>query len=156
MANENGKLPVYTCVDGVATDSCLVLGDGELAVTPYAQKVEAKLTAIAEKFKNNLKLSPDDVAFINVTGLPVYKALAVSTVVPNVGLDVVWIGKYADLIAAEYAYQFIVQATHQIKQAYSQSASGAPALAQDDMKAMAANVDKLRADAREEVRSASD
>jgi conjugative transfer pilus assembly protein TraH len=152
--NENGKLPVYTCVDGTGPDSCLVLGDGELAVTPYAQKVEAKLTAIADKFKHNVKLTPDDIAFINVTGVPIYKALSVSTMAPNVGLDIVWIGKYADLIAAEYAYQFIVQATHQIKQAYSQSASNAPALVQDDMKAMSANVDRLRADAREEVRMA--
>jgi conjugative transfer pilus assembly protein TraH len=152
--NENGKLPVYTCVDGVGPDSCLVLGDGELAVTPYAQKVEAKLVAIADKFKTNTKLLPEEVAFINVTGLPVYKALAVSTAAPNVGLDVIWIGKYADLIAAEYAYQYIIQATHQIKQAYSQSSSNAPALAQDDMKTMAANVDRLRADAREEVRLA--
>jgi conjugative transfer pilus assembly protein TraH len=152
--NVNGKLPVYTCVDGVAPDSCLELGDGELNVTPYAQKVEAKLMAIAEKFKSNTKLTPEDISFINVTGLPVYKALSVSTMAPNVGLDVVWIGKYADLIASEYAYQFIVQATHQIKQAYSQAAANAPALAQDDMKAMSANVDRLRADAREEVRMA--
>jgi conjugative transfer pilus assembly protein TraH len=152
--NENGKLPVYTCVDGVAADSCLVLGDGELAVTPYAQKVEARLVAIADKFKANTRLTPDEVAFINVTSLPVYKALAVSTAAPNVGLDAVWIGKYADLIAAEYAYQYIIQATQQIKQAYSQAASNASAQVQGDMKTMAANVDRLRADAREEVRLA--
>ena len=152
--NENGKLPVYTCVDGVAADSCLVLGDGELAVTPYAQKVEARLVAIAGKFKANARLTADEVAFINVTSLPVYKALAVSTAAPNVGLDAVWIGKYADLIAAEYAYQYIIQATQQTRQAYSQAASNASAQVQDDMKAMAANVDRLRADAREEVRLA--
>lgn len=152
--NENGKIPVYTCVDSTDADKCLVLGDGELAVTPYAKKVEAKLLAIADKFRNNAKLTPDEISFINVTGLPVYKALAVTTAAPNVGLDTIWIGKYADLIAAEYAYQYIVQATHQIKQAYSQASSNAPALAQDDMKAMSANVERLRADAREELRAA--
>lgn len=152
--NENGKIPVYTCVDSNDADKCLVLGDGELAVTPYAKKVEARLLAIADKFKTNTKLTPDEISFINVTGLPVYKALAVSTAAPNVGLDTIWIGKYADLIAAEYAYQYIVQATHQIKQAYSQAASNAPAMAQDDMKAMSANVERLRADAREELRAA--
>lgn len=116
--------------------------------------MEAKLLAIADKFKNNIALTTDEIAFINITGLPVYKALAVSTAAPNVGLDTIWIGKYADLIAAEYAYQYIVQATHQIKQAYSQASSGAPAVASDDMKTMAANVDRLRTDAREEVRLA--
>ena len=152
--NQNGKLPVYGCVDSTTPEGCLVLSDDELAVTPFAQKVEAKLLAIADKFKNNIALTTDEIAFINITGLPVYKALAVSTAAPNVGLDTIWIGKYADLIAAEYAYQYIVQATHQIKQAYSQASSGAPAVASDDMKTMAANVDRLRTDAREEVRLA--
>ena len=152
--NQNGKLPVYGCVDSTTPEGCLVLSDDELAVTAFAQKVEAKLLAIADKFKNNIALTTDEIAFINITGLPVYKALAVSTAAPNVGLDTIWIGKYADLIAAEYAYQYIVQATHQIKQAYSQASSGAPAVASDDMKTMAANVDRLRTDAREEVRLA--
>lgn len=152
--NQNGKLPVYGCLDSTTPEGCLVLSDDELVVTPFAQKVEAKLLAIADKFKNNIALTTDEIAFINITGLPVYKALAVSTAAPNVGLDTIWIGKYADLIAAEYAYQYIVQATHQIKQAYSQASSGAPAVASDDMKTMAANVDRLRTDAREEVRLA--
>ncbi|KQQ44688.1 hypothetical protein ASF61_21405 [Duganella sp. Leaf126] len=152
--NENGKLPIYGCVDSTTPEGCLVLSDDELVVSPFAQKVESKLIAIAEKFKANVALTPDEISFINITGLPVYKALAVSTSLPNVGLDVIWIGKYADLIAAEYAYQYIVQATHQIKQAYSQASAGAPALAIDDMKTMSANVDRLRGDAREEVRLA--
>ena len=152
--NENGKIPVYTCVDSTDADKCLVLGDGELKVTPYAEKVEARLTSIANKFKNNQKLTPDEISFINVTGLPVYKALAVSTAAPTSGLDVIWISKYSDLIAAEYAYQYIVQATHQIKQAYSQASANAPAMAQDDMKAMSANVERLRSNARDEVRDA--
>lgn len=152
--NENGKLPVYGCVDSTAPEGCLVLSDDEIAVTPFAQKVETKLLAIADKFKLNIALTADEISFINVTGLPVYKALAVSTAAPNVGLDTIWIGKYADLIAAEYAYQYIVQATHQIKQAYSQASAGAPALAVEDMKTMATNVDRLRTDAREEVRLA--
>lgn len=149
--NENGKLPVYGCADSTTPEGCLVLSDDELTVQPYAQKVEAKLIAIADKFKNNVALTTDEIAFINVTGLPVYKALAVSTAAPNVGLDVIWIGKYADLIAAEYAYQYIIQATYQIKQAYSQASASAPALAHDDMKSMSENVDRLRANARAEV-----
>jgi len=154
--NENGKLPVYTCTDSNDADKCLVLGDGELTVKPYAQKVEAKLMGIADKFKTNTKLTPEEIGFINVTGLPVYKALSVSTAAPNVGLDVIWIGKYADLIAAEYAYEYIVQATYQIKQAYSQASSNSPAMVQDDMKSMMANVDRLRSEARDEVRLAYD
>ncbi len=152
--NENGKLPIYTCVDSDDADKCLVLGDGELVVKPYAQKVEERLTTIAEKFKNNVKLTPDEISFINVTSIPIYKALAVSTAAPTSGLDVIWISKYSDLIAAEYAYQYIVQSTHQIKQAYSQAASNAPALAQADMKAMASNVERMRSQAREELRAA--
>lgn len=149
--NENGKLPVYGCADSTTPEGCLVLSDEELTVQPYAQKVEAKLVTIADKFKNNVALTSEEIAFINVTGLPVYKALAVSTAAPNVGLDVIWIGKYADLIAAEYAYQYIVQATYQIKQAYSQASASAPAMAHDDMKSMSENVDRLRANARAEV-----
>jgi conjugative transfer pilus assembly protein TraH len=152
--NDNGKLPVYKCFDSADASKCLTLVDAEVDVKPYAQKVEAKLYAIADKFKNNQKLTVDEVAFINVTGIPVYKALAVTTVSSNAGLDAIWISKYSDLIAAEYAYQFIVQATHQVKQAYSQASAAAPNLVQENMKQMTLNIEKAKSDAREEVRLA--
>lgn len=152
--NENGKLPVYRCMDGTDEGQCLQLADDELRTSPFAEKVETKLLAIAAKFRNNVRLSDDDIAFVNVTALPVYKALAVSTALPNVGLDAVWIGKYADLIAAEYAYQYIVIATQQLRHAYAQAVATAPAAAQEDLKSMIASVDRVRANAREELRSA--
>ncbi|TWI69301.1 conjugative transfer pilus assembly protein TraH [Pseudoduganella lurida] len=152
--NEDGKLPVFACRDGTGPDECLDLGDAELAVTPFARKVEATLLAIAGKFRANARLSDEEIAFINVTALPVYKALAVSTAMPTVGLDNVWIGKYADLIAAEYAYQYIVQATYTLRQAYAQATAAVPAVAQDDLRRMIATVDRVKADAREELRTA--
>lgn len=152
--NQNGKLPVYTCSDGTGADACLQLADGEMATSPFARKVEAKLHTIAAKFRDNTRLTADEIAFINVTALPVYKALAVSTALPGVGLDEVWIGKYADLIAAEYAYQYIIISTQQLRHAYSQAVAAAPAAAQDELRHMIASVDRVRTDAREELRTA--
>ncbi len=152
--NQDGKLPVYACLDSTEADGCLAMGDDELAATPFARKVELKLQSIADKFRANVRLTDDDIRFINVTALPVYKALAVSTAMPGVGLDAVWIGKYADLIAAEYAYQYIVIATQQLRHAYAQAAAAAPAVAQDDLRRMTVSVERLRTDAREELRAA--
>lgn len=151
--NENGKIPIYVC-DTTIEDGCLAMSSGETTVTPYAQKVEAKLTRIADKFKDNEKLDATDIAFINVTSLPIYKALAVTTGVPNAGLDINWIGKYSDLIAAEYAFQFIVQASEQLQKAFSQSMQSSPGVAQSDFQRMQTQLDKAKNDAREEIRLA--
>lgn len=152
--NQNGKVPVYTCSDGAAADSCLSLADGEVAVTPYAKKIEDKLYTIASKFKSNIRLDNTEIAFVNLTGLPIYKALAVSTALPNSGLDQIWISKYADLIAAEYAFQFIIQSSVQIKTAYASASQGVPDIAQEGFKQMLLDLDKVKSDARDEVRLA--
>lgn len=152
--NQNAKIPVYTCADSSGENQCLIVSDDEVSVTPYAQKVEGKLNTIAAKFKDNKPLDSSEIAFINITGLPVYKALAVSTAVPNVGLDQMWISKYADLIAAEYAYQFILQSAQQIRQAFSQASQSVPGIAQEGLKQMLSDLDKTKADAREQVRLA--
>lgn len=152
--NENGKIAVYTCLDGTAPDQCLVLGDGEVAVTPFATKVEQKLNKIADKIKTNQALDADDIAFVNVSNIPVYKALAVSTATKNTGLDSVWIQRHADLIAAEYAYQFIYQLARQMNQALLDESITVANLPQETLKTIADNLQRSKAEARDEVRLA--
>lgn len=152
--NGNGKVPIYRCTDGTSEDQCLKLSDSDISVQPYVTKIQAKLRTIASKFRDNAKLSDDDIRFINITGIPVYKALAVTTASPNLGLDEVWIGDYAELIAAEYANQFVIQTTQQIKTAYAQASQSVPGPALDGYKTLLEELERLRTDAREEVTKA--
>jgi conjugative transfer pilus assembly protein TraH len=152
--NENGKIPVYGCSDGFTADQCLTVIDEEIDVKPYFQKVQTILNGIADKFRTNTKLTPEEIKFINVTGIPIYKALAVSTAAPNAGLDLQWIANYSYLIAAEYAFQYIVQTTQQVTVAYSQSTTSVSGPAKDSFNEMLRTIDKLRTASRAEVHDA--
>lgn len=142
--DDSGQFQVYDCSDGYLPDQCLVLKDTSLTVKPFGQHVEAKLTAIADKFKTNTALTSDEIKFINVTPVPIYKALAVHTARTTAADDIRWIARYSDLIAAEYAYAFIVQVSKQMQTAYSQQAMGSGATARAQLDKMTENLSRLK------------
>ena len=145
---------VYKCTNPAA-DQCLTLIPHQVTITPYKNRVLAQLTSIANKFKTNAALSTAEIQFINVTNLPVYKAMAVTTAKGNVGLDSVWINKYAELIAAEYAFYFISELSQQLRIAFAQSSMTAVKTATKDFKDLNNNVDKIMTSAREAIKVAS-
>ncbi len=152
--NDSATLDVYTCTDGWGPDACLTLGEGTVKIEPYGLVVHRKLTGIADKIKGNIKLSDPEIQFVNATNLPVFKALAVATARPSLGLDQAWIANYSDLIAAEYAYYFITQLSAQLRTAYSQARNSAPGPIVTSFEVLLANVDKAKGEAREEVKMA--
>lgn len=142
--DDSGKLSVYRCTDGTNPDECLSLGDELIEIKPFAHHVEEKLRAIAKKFKDNEKLTNDEIAFVNVSSLPVYKALAVYTAKPLAEHEALWIARHSDLIAAEYAYYFVIQVSKQMRAAFAQQRLAADAAAQESFDQMLANLSKLR------------
>lgn len=152
--DDSGRLEVYYCKDGVGSDECLDLGDDRIEVKPFAHYVEEKLVGIAEKFRNNQRLSSDEIAFVNVSSVPVYKALSVFTARRASDIDSVWIAKHSDLIAAEYAFYFIVQVSKQIRAAYGQHNAVAGAPAKEAYKEMLSNLQTLKDQAQRTLETA--
>lgn len=152
--DDSGKFEVYDCTDGTLPDQCMTLADVPVTIKPFSHHVEAKLVAIADKFKTNTALTSDEIKFINVTPVPVYKALAVHTAKKNADDDLRWIARYSDLIAAEYAYAFIVQVTKQLQTAYTQQGLGSGSTARAELDKMTDNMAKLKEQALATVTSA--
>lgn len=142
--DDSGNIEVYSCIDGDSKDECKILGDQSLKIKPFAHHVQEKLQSIAQKFKTNQKLSDPEVQFINVSSLPVYKALSVYTAKKDGEFEAVWIARHADLIAAEYAYYYVLQVTKQMQVAYTQQQLGSISAAQAQFTEMMGNLSKLR------------
>jgi conjugative transfer pilus assembly protein TraH len=142
--DDSGKIQVYACADGTGKDECRVLGDEVITVKPFSHQVQDKLEAIAAKFKSNEKLTESEIKFINVSALPVYKALSVYTARKDASFESIWIARHSDLIAAEYAYQFVLQVTKQMQVAYTQQQMGSVSTAQMQFNEMMGNLRQLR------------
>lgn len=120
-------IPIWQC-DSTDADGCLNPTEGTVTVTSFRKMVGDKLYSISDKISSR---QPHDnvqevIAFLNVTDLPVYKMLAVSTSLNNTAISDSLIGKYQDLIAAKFAEVFIDRAVADLRAAigkYSASAT---------------------------------
>jgi conjugative transfer pilus assembly protein TraH len=113
-------ITIWYCEDkDYSPDGCNKVSETTRVITPYKETVRKKLEDIAEKFRNNEKLTKDEIAFINVSMIPIYKTLAVATSIKNAAMDYIWIEKYSELIAAEYASAFIRKISIAIQTALS-------------------------------------
>ena len=86
---ELGLLPVWRVRPGAIAGQSPDSGKNRpdqietAAESRSSEESEDRLTSIADKFKANQKLSSTDIQFINLTNLPIYKALAVTTAKAN-------------------------------------------------------------------------
>lgn len=117
-------LPIWVC-DTTTDDGCLHPREGQITVKSFREMVREKMWAISDKIAarqphENLSQT---MAFLNVTDLPVYKMLAVSTSLSNTALADSLISRYQDLIAAKYAEVYIQLAVKDIQTALTAYAS---------------------------------
>lgn len=103
---DGGSAPLYRC--GQDQEKCLhptimstTLEGG------FRNKVQTMLQSMSTKIYDDTPLSKEEINFLNTTRLPVYKILNVLTSFKkgNVALD---IQEYADLIALDILYQYIM------------------------------------------------
>lgn len=91
------------------TDCDVVIINTGYKHTPFTTKVENMMRSISDKILTRtpiLNNSPE-VGFVNQTSEPVFRMLSVGAGVPAVDATSDLIGKYRDLIAADYAYVFL-------------------------------------------------
>lgn len=143
-------LAIWTC-DTTTDDGCLHPREGQITIKSFREMVREKMFAISDKIAarqphENLSQT---MAFLNVTDLPVYKMLAVSTSLSNTALADSLISRYQDLIAAKYAEVYIQLAVKDIQAALTAYASATSSnIASDVIKELQPQLGSLQANAR--------
>jgi conjugative transfer pilus assembly protein TraH len=88
---------------------CTTVTDNTSAVyTPFPAKVRDMMLSIAYEIRNRTgPPSPAEIGFVNMVNEPVYQMLGVGTARKGSGLAEALIGQYADVIAIDFAYNFL-------------------------------------------------
>lgn len=156
--NSSGQfqVPIWRC-DKTAEDGCLQPYEGYITTKSFREMVRIKMTMISDQIaaRRNHANVAETIAFLQVTDLPVYKMLAVSTSLDNTGLADVLINRYQDLIAAKYAEVYILAAVRDLNAALTKyaSSSAEPAIG-EHMKELQPKLDQLTASARQVLSTA--
>lgn len=152
------ELPIWRC-DDTAADKCL---------NPYSDKSSANTKSFRYMVRTQMWKITDKIAarqahgdvdailaFLNVTDIPVYKMLAVSTTLGNTGMADVLVSRYQDLIAAKYAEVFIRRAVTDLYSAMAAyQAQAGDAAVSNELKEYIGEMDKIREQARQVLATA--
>lgn len=77
---------------------------------PFTTKVEEIMTSIATKIADRTGVpTPQEIGFVNTVSEPVYRMLAIGNAVKGSGQADALIRKYREVIATDYAYNFLEQ-----------------------------------------------
>lgn len=91
-------------------DSCdVVTVDDTYKHTPFTTRVEKWMRSISDKILTRTPIPNDspEVGFVNQTSEPVYRMLSVAAISQSKNLSEDLIGRYREVIAADYAYVFL-------------------------------------------------
>jgi conjugative transfer pilus assembly protein TraH len=155
---DNVSIPVWRCTDGHNVDQCLNVAES----TDASQK--SLLTFVREKMQlitNNIAdraeyggTRADIIQFINVTDIPVYKMLAVTSSLNNTALAESMIYRYQELIAAKYAEVYIQSAIREIRAALDRQAALGDASQSDAIREMRTRLSELASQTRQALANA--
>ena len=77
---------------------------------PFTTKVEEIMTSISDKIANRTGVpTAQEIGFVNTVSEPVYRMLAIGNAVKGSGQAAALIRKYREVIATDYAYNFLEQ-----------------------------------------------
>ena len=97
----------WQCTD----DNCLDPVQVDKEVTPFPTHVRQMLESLRDKLQSRTAPSTDEIGFINMTSVPVYRMLALGYQAGSTGRDTYLtdelINRYAKLIAYDYAHTFM-------------------------------------------------
>jgi conjugative transfer pilus assembly protein TraH len=105
-----------TCTD---TEECLTLTRSTVSITPFTTKVRQMLEGIRDAVMSRSVLQPEQVRFINMTRVPVYRMFSAGytrdSSTQSAELIDLLINRYSKVIAYDYAYGFMRQALKNMK-----------------------------------------
>lgn len=122
--SENITVPIWRC-DTTTANGCLHPTEDNITTKSFKTLVREKMEKISDKIAN--RSAHEDISatigFLNVTDLPIYKMLAVTTTLGNTSMADALIGRYQDLIAAKYAEVYIQRAVTDLRAALGRYAA---------------------------------
>lgn len=153
--SDNVSIPVWHCTDGYAKNECLNVSDA----TQTTQKslmtlVREKMRLISDNIAGRTAYGgnlADIIQFINVTDIPVYKMVAVTSSLNNTALAESAIQRYQELIAAKYAEIYIQTAAREISAALDRQAALGDATQADAIEKMRGRITQITGDTRQAV-----
>lgn len=113
---DGGTLRVHECD---TYDQCLNPIANHLPVSVGATsalkaKVLLMLTGIVEQIRTRTPLTPEQIDFVNMTSLPVYKMASVYASLHGASSEAV-MGQYAEVIALDIAYSWLMKVTRDVE-----------------------------------------
>ena len=85
-----------------------VSDDTTYTFKPFTTKVEKLMRSISDKIATRTAVpTAQEIGFVNTVSEPVYRMLSIGNAVKGCGQADALIGKYRDVIAADYAYTFL-------------------------------------------------
>lgn len=97
---------IYSCAD--ATD-CLSLSSppAEVSYQSFAQVAFTKMNNIKSKIVTKTAQDPVDLALVDMTSVPIYRLISVTTLSKYPGMSTTVIEKYADVVGLELAMHYL-------------------------------------------------
>jgi conjugative transfer pilus assembly protein TraH len=90
--------------------ACMNVRDDTTSTSPFTTKVEEIMTSISDKIANRTAVpTAQEIGFVNTVSEPVYRMLAIGNAVKGSGQADALIRKYREVIATDYAYNFLDQ-----------------------------------------------
>jgi conjugative transfer pilus assembly protein TraH len=107
----NGNVMVQLLKCNNYADCDVVTAPPNYVHVPFTKKVEELMRSISDKIATRTPIPNDspEVGFVNRTSEPVWRMLSVGNTIPGSGLAESMIVNYREIIAADYAYNFIDQ-----------------------------------------------
>lgn len=98
---------------------CLNPSQQPYEITPFPTLVMQRLLAIRDNIINKQPLSSDQIAFINMTSVPIYRLVSLGTMrdadAKSTDMSDLLIMRYAKVIAYDYAYSFLRTALKDVR-----------------------------------------
>ena len=153
-ATGEASLEFYRCLDGYGDDQCLQVDLDAPAVYPsFGSIVQDRLRAVANNILARTPQTAADIAFVNVSDLPVYRMMSVAAFSSLPGLSDSLIDTYKDLIAAKYAAAFIKRGIDTVRQAVTVHAANGTAFDDEQLARLDTRMRELEQEVRDEVRN---
>jgi conjugative transfer pilus assembly protein TraH len=154
VATGEASLEFYRCLDGYGDDQCLQVDLDAAAMYPsFGSIVQDRLRAVANNILARTPQTAADIAFVNVSDLPVYRMMSVAAFSSLPGLSDTLIDTYKDLIAAKYAAAFVKRGIDTVRQAVTVHAANGTAFEDEQLARLDTRMRELEQEVRDEVRS---
>ena len=106
----NGKVNITLLKCSDFTDCTSVTQNTSYVLKPFTTKAEEIMRSISDKIATRSSApTPSEIGFVNITSEPVYRMLSIGNAIKGSGLAETLIIKYRDVVAIDYAYNFLEQ-----------------------------------------------